>query len=77
VISDTGNYSSITNEAREHIATKGIEKNRIATAFIIRSLSPRLLFQFFIKLNKPNVPTKSFSNLKDAREWMDIQINQL
>lgn len=76
VISDTGNYTSVSNEAREYMATKGMEKNRIATAYIINSLSQRLLLSFFLKVNKPKVPSKSFSNMKSARTWMDKQVNQ-
>ena len=77
IISSTGNYTSVSEETRKHMATKGVEKNRIATAFVINSLYHRLLVKFFIKINKPSVPTKVFFNMKDAREWMDLQLNQL
>ena len=77
VISLAGNFSSVSEKTRKHLASKGIEKNRIATAFIINSLSHRLLLRFFIKINKPSVPTKAFLTLKDARKWMEKQINQL
>ena len=77
VISETGNYTSVSSEGRKHMTTKGIEKNKIAAAFIINSLSQRLLFNFFIRFNKPSVHTKSFSNMKHAREWIDFQLNLL
>ena len=76
LISDSGNYSSVTPESRVYMASKKMEKNRIATAFIISSLSQRLLVNFFMKLNKPSVPTKVFSNLSEARKWMDKKVNQ-
>ncbi len=76
VISYTGNNSMISVESRAYLATREVEQNKIASAFIIIQLPQRLLLNFFIKVNKPSIPTKSFSNLKDAQEWMSQQINQ-
>lgn len=74
VISYTGNHSSVTAEARDYLATKFVEKNKLAAAYIITQLAQRLLLNFFISFNKPTVPTKSFSNLKDAQEWIEKKI---
>ncbi len=76
VIIDSGNYTSISNEARSLTASKEMEGKRIAMSVIINNLSQRLLVNFFLKINKPLVPTKSFSNLKEAREWIETVINQ-
>ena len=74
VITNPGKYASITEKGRKYISTEGIERNKIASAFVINSLAQRLLFNFFIKFNRPNIPSKSFSNLINAREWMHSQL---
>ncbi len=76
VIMDSGNFTSISAEARNLTATKEMEGKRIAMSIVINSLSQRLIVNFFLKINKPLVPTKSFSNEAEAREWIEAIINQ-
>jgi len=75
LITNSGNYTSISNEARKLTANKEMEGKRIAMSIIINSLSQRMLVNFYLKINKPSIPTKSFSNLKDSREWIEKQLN--
>lgn len=72
VLNIVGRYTSITNNARAHIA-KGEHKDFIsAEAFLIQSLPHRLLAQFFIKANKPLVPAKYFAyhQKTEAEIWL-------
>jgi len=77
LIIETGEFTSISNEARTMMATKGIEESRVAIAIIIHHLPQRLLANFFLRINNPAIPAKIFSNRKAALKWMEIQTNQL
>ncbi|NQX97414.1 MAG: hypothetical protein HRT73_05980 [Flavobacteriales bacterium] len=70
VISYTGINSSVSTEGRKYLASRKIEKNKLAAAYIITQLPQRLLFNFFIKFNKPSVLTKSFSEQQAALKWV-------
>jgi hypothetical protein len=76
VIMDSGKFTSISSEARNLTATKEMEGKRIAMAIVINNLSQRLIVNFFLKINKPLVPTKSFSDISGARKWIETIINQ-
>lgn len=72
VLNFTGHFTSITNAGRTHIA-EGSHKDFIAAeAFLIHSLPQRLLANFYIKINKPVVPTAYFSynEREKAEEWL-------
>lgn len=77
LIIESGKYTSISNEARTMMTTKAIEEKRAATAIVIHNLAQRLLADFFMRINKPSIPTKIFSNKESALEWIKKQINQL
>ncbi len=66
----SGKYSTVTPEARELAASESFSTRRIALAFVTDDLAQRLLVNFFIKFNKPNTPTKLFSNEDDAKKWL-------
>ena len=68
LIIESGNYTTISNDARTIMTSKAIEKGRIATVIIINSFSQRLLAGFYIKISNPATPTKVFSNLKDGKK---------
>lgn len=41
-----------------------------ADAFVIKSMSQKILANFYIKINKPERPTKFFNNKEDAIIWL-------
>lgn len=45
----------------------------MADAFVIDSLAKRLIINFYIKHNKPQVPTRTFSSEQKALEWLREQ----
>jgi hypothetical protein len=63
-------YTSITAEARKYIANSPHLESLIAEAFVIHSLAHRLLASFFIKIDKPKLPTKFFNKREEAIEWL-------
>jgi len=70
LVFETGNYTSVSKEAREIMTAKSVEKGRLATAFIINSLSQRMLGNFYIQMNKPKVPAKLFTKKEEALKWV-------
>lgn len=71
VLVDGDEFINITTEARklirklEHI----IPVN--ARALVIKSLSQRILANFYIHFHKPIVPTKIFNNYEDAFQYLN------
>jgi hypothetical protein len=71
---DTYNFMSITPEARAYAATKEASEFTRANAVLADALSKKLLFNFFVKINKPIVPTRGFSSKKEAISWLKSQL---
>ena len=64
-----GKYASIDDEARKFVAKDQI-KYATASAIINTSLAQSLIANFYIKFNKPMVPTRIFTNKEDAEKWL-------
>lgn len=67
---DASNVFSITAEARKYFAENTEKQQFAAVAIITNSLAQRLLVNFYININRPNVPTKMFANETDALVWL-------
>lgn len=65
-----GKYTSITPAARKFSATKESTRFSKAEAFVIHSLAQRILANFYLKMDKPEVPTKFFTNKILAEKWL-------
>lgn len=70
-----GSFSSVTNETREFMATEESLKYSKAEAFLITSLAQKILVNFYIKFNKPLVPTRVFNDKIEAEKWLKSFIN--
>lgn len=70
VLLDATNPFTLSSEARNMIASKELTSDRMAAAFVTRSLANKLVGNFFIKFNKPATPTKLFSDEASAMEWL-------
>jgi len=68
VVTEYGKFVTITSEAR----TKAAEKSPdlIAVAYVINSLSQRLLLKFYVNMVKRKKPSKVFQSLDEALEWL-------
>jgi hypothetical protein len=62
--------TTLTKEAREWSAKPEIQKNLIAQAIVVTSLANRLVGNFIITFHKPKAPTKLFSSMEKAKEWL-------
>jgi hypothetical protein len=66
---DMRNLKFMTKEAREYLATDGAQYIK-AGALITESPLSNALGNIFLSLNKPNVPTKLFSDEEQAFSWL-------
>lgn len=64
-----GKYTTITAPAREHIET--FKPKVKAEAFILNNLPQKILFNFYYKIRRSQNPIRSFTNLKDALNWLE------
>jgi hypothetical protein len=65
-----GCVKHITKEAREFLASKeGCQKVK-RCAIVISSEVTKIIANFFIRINKPQVPTTIFTSEEKARQWL-------
>jgi hypothetical protein len=77
VLVDSGMYGTISKEARELLASKEFAETTIAKALLVRSLGHRIVGKFYIRINKPFIPTKIFSDREEAINWLSLQLNNI
>ncbi len=63
-------YTLINNDAIKFLSTPEAGLNSIAKAFVIKSLSQRLLLNFLIKVNGTPVPVNFFNEINLAVTWL-------
>lgn len=65
-----GGFTQQEPASRKFNGSEQVTKHCSAIAFLSDSFSQRILANFFIRVIRPNVPTKAFSNENDAIEWL-------
>ncbi len=65
-----GKDAHISKEARELSAGEEMSKNKIAQAFVINSLAQKIITNFFINVQKPNLTSKAFTTEEKALNWL-------
>lgn len=68
---DTRNILTISKEARDHFSMKDREGKVNAIAILIGNPLSKIVGNFFLGLNKPKVPTKLFTDEKQAHVWLE------
>lgn len=68
VLSEMGDFSSITTEARNYGAE--ISPDLTKLAYVVKGLAQRLLLKFYVKMLKRKKPTKIFNNFDAAYAWL-------
>jgi hypothetical protein len=63
-------YGNIDGDAREYMASPEATMYSSAEAFVITSLGHKILANFYLKVNKPGVPTRFFNDIRLAEEWL-------
>lgn len=59
-----------TKEAREFVASEERAVRAKAEAFILNSLPQRIVGNFYLRFNKPPVPSKLFTSEEEALAWL-------
>lgn len=65
-----GDYVTMDKEARDYASSELGLKFSIAEAFVINSLPHKILANFYMKVQKPSVPTKFFKSKSEAEDWL-------
>ena len=72
VLIDMRLMSEVSEEARKYSATKETTELYLAMAILSgKSLPAKLIGNFFIKFNKPPIPTKLFKSEAKALTWLE------
>ncbi len=71
LFTQTNESFTATSEVREYVAENIAFTGIIANAICIKSLPIRFIINAYVKINKPNIPTKTFNSEIAAREWID------
>lgn len=71
VIIDTRFIYTANSETRKIYAESPHKEYRHADAFIVNSLAMRLLVNFYIKFQRPEIPARMFNNEKAALVWIN------
>lgn len=69
VLAIPGKHTQATDDARQ-FAAENRAAQRIAEAVVIRSLSVRLMANFYLKFQKPFTPTRIFTTQDEAMKWL-------
>lgn len=67
-----GYNTDITKEARQYGQAENVrlKDNVIAEALVVRSLTQRMITNFYLKFIKDAYPCKAFTKLEDAKAWL-------
>lgn len=74
VLNIGGISTSATSAAREYSASPLGLKYTIADAYVVNNLAQKILGNFYISFNKPNIPTRIFDNVERATEWLKTHL---
>jgi hypothetical protein len=66
-----GEYTIADTEARKFSSSPEGSIYKTADAFIIKSLSQVLVANFYVKVNKPFVPSHFFKKTEEAEKWLE------
>lgn len=76
LLTETGNNFTASADSREYMANKIGTTSIVANAIYLKSLPIRLIINVYVKINKPEVPTKVFNSEALALEWLNEQISK-
>lgn len=66
----SGHLAYTTKEARELTASKDFSQLTMARALLTDSIGHKLVANFYLKVNRPHVKTKLFSDRENALMWL-------
>ena len=63
-------YSTVNPAARKAMGRPEYSIFSIAEAYLIKSLAQKILGNFYLKIDKPSVPTRLFNDYDEALNWL-------
>ncbi|MCE3295768.1 MAG: hypothetical protein K0R65_1482 [Crocinitomicaceae bacterium] len=63
-------FVTITMDALSYAASKECEDLTLANAVLVDNLAKKLVFNFYLRVNKPGTPTKTFGTKEEAFDWL-------
>lgn len=76
-------FTVITKEARELVASKDFAQNTLAKALIVANLAQQIIVNFYLKINRPYIKTKAFRTKEEGIKWLkeieeqEIKLNKI
>jgi hypothetical protein len=70
VLFDATAEYTISDEAKAYSAGPEASRSRIALAFLTGSVANQLMFNLYLKIYKPIIPTRMFSSESAAIKWL-------
>lgn len=73
-----GKFSAIDMDVMKYISQGRGTLYSLADSFVLFSMPQRILGNFYLRMNKPLVPTKLFNEVKEADQWLQsLDIEEL
>lgn len=66
-------FVQIDAKARKFAASAPVTDLFIAEAIVINTLAMRMVFNFYLKVDRPHFPTKAFNSSLKAEQWLLTQ----
>ncbi|MBA3680204.1 MAG: hypothetical protein H0W73_03315 [Bacteroidetes bacterium] len=70
ILVTSGELASVSKEARELSASKTFITNALAKAIVVDSIAKKIIGNFYLKVNKPYLQTRLFSDREKAILWL-------
>lgn len=67
----THDFLGISSEARKYASSREGTQYTLATAVLVNNLAMQMLMNFFMRVNKPIIPTKGFTTKQDCISWLE------
>ena len=64
-------YLKLPREIKEYLISEERSWRLAAEAIIIRSFTQKLMVDFYFQFNLPLVPTRTFTQSKEAHSWLE------
>jgi len=65
-----GKYSSTDTDVMKYLSRGRGTLFTLADAFVIQSLAQKILANFYLRINKPILPTRVFNKVEEAENWL-------
>jgi hypothetical protein len=67
-------FADVDPDVREWSSSEIDVKYTVVDAIVINSIGQKILADFYLKINKPKQPTKIFTSIDKAIEWVNFKI---